>query len=378
MTTPAQPPPPEPPNVMYGRLLEAAHLTGYTSYRLLDIAEALLAGDAWRTVGPGFTDVNVFLRSTDLSRFNLGDGRPALVRRIKELQPEASNRAIAAAIGVSHGTVNNDIKADTGQDCPPDAELTPAGQHQPADTGQDCPPAEGYGAGAQAARLAQARRDRVKRDRDAQQRRDEQARAAAAAHPAQPTWRIEHGDFRHVLAGLRDIDAIITDPPYGREYLPLLADLAQWADTVLAPGGVLAVLLGQSWLPEAFAALGGARPYRWTAAYLTPGPGYASMQARVQSHWKPLVVYGGGPRFDDVVTVGGGDAGAAKVLHEWGQDYAAFGEIIGRLTDPGQTVADPFAGSGTTLAAAVAAGRHAVGADVDPAAVRAAQARLAG
>jgi hypothetical protein len=152
---------------MYGRLLEAAHLTGYTSYRLLDIAEALLAGDAWRTVGPGFTDVNVFLRSTDLSRFNLGDGRPALVRRIKELQPEASNRAIAAAVGVSHQTVNNDINPGTGNNLPPPAEDTPADQYQSAGTGNNLPPpAEGYRTGEQAARLAQARRDRIKRDRE--------------------------------------------------------------------------------------------------------------------------------------------------------------------------------------------------------------------
>jgi hypothetical protein len=32
-----------------------------------------------------------------------------LVRRIKELQPEASQRAIAEAIGVSHTTVDHDV-----------------------------------------------------------------------------------------------------------------------------------------------------------------------------------------------------------------------------------------------------------------------------
>jgi hypothetical protein len=37
--------------------------------------------------------------------------RPQLVRRIKELQPEASNRAIAEAIGVAPATVDRDIHA---------------------------------------------------------------------------------------------------------------------------------------------------------------------------------------------------------------------------------------------------------------------------
>ena len=70
------------------------------------------------------------------------------------------------------------------------------------------------------------------------------------------------------------------------------------------------------------------------------------------------------------------DSGRAKELHKWGQDFEAFGEIVRRLTAPGQTVADPFMGAGTTLLAAVTEGRHAVGADIDPAAVATARERL--
>jgi alkyl hydroperoxide reductase subunit AhpC len=36
---------------------------------------------------------------------------------------------------------------------------------------------------------------------------------------------IRVGDFRDALADLHDIDAIITDPPYPHEFIPLLADL---------------------------------------------------------------------------------------------------------------------------------------------------------
>jgi hypothetical protein len=46
----------------------------------------------------------------DFSAFNLQDKRPELVQRIKALQPEVSNRAIAAAIGVDEGTVRRDIR----------------------------------------------------------------------------------------------------------------------------------------------------------------------------------------------------------------------------------------------------------------------------
>ncbi len=224
--------------------------------------------------------------------------------------------------------------------------------------------------------LALDRAERIIRDREAQERRIEQARKEAAMQPAPTLADIRQGDFREVLADLENVDAIITDPPYPGEFLPLLADLAAWADKVLKPDGVLAVLMGQTYLPEVYRLLDGHRPYRWTACYLTPGNGYASMARRVQSNWKPLIVYGGGPRFGDVIRSEGQDA-AAKSNHKWGQDYGAFHAIVERLTARGQTIADPFMGSGTTLLAGYALGRHVIGADIDADSVTAAKQRLA-
>jgi DNA methylase len=134
--------------------------------------------------------------------------------------------------------------------------------------------------------------------------------------------------------------------------------------------------MGQTYLPEVYRLLDGHRPYRWTACYLTPGNGYASMARRVQSNWKPLIVYGGGPRFADIIRSEGLDA-SAKTHHKWGQDYSAFHTIIERLTARGQTVCDPFMGSGTTLLAAKALGRHAIGADIELDSVNTALERLA-
>ena len=224
--------------------------------------------------------------------------------------------------------------------------------------------------------VALDRAERIVRDRQAEQRRIDEARRQAAAAPIQATVDIRHGDFREVLADLTDVDAIITDPPYPGAFLPLLADLAVWADKVLAPDGVLAVLMGQTYLPDVYRLLDGYRPYRWTGCYLTLGAGYASMARRVQSNWKPLIVYGGGPRFSDVVRSEGTDAGA-KAHHKWGQDYNAFHTIVERLTKPGQIVVDPFMGSGTTLLAAAALGRHAIGCDTDQEHVATARERLA-
>lgn len=209
-----------------------------------------------------------------------------------------------------------------------------------------------------------SRAERIIRDREAEARRVEEAKQEAAALEVKPTVDIRHGDFREVLADLQNVDAIITDPPYPREYLPLLDDLAAWADKVLKPDGVLVVLFGQSYLPEVYRRLDGHRPYRWTACYSTPGQGYASRTAQCQSQWKPLLIYGGGPRFNDVFTATGRDA-AAKDNHKWGQDYNAFHDIVRTFTKAGQTVVDPFMGAGTTLLAGYAQGRNVIGCDID-------------
>lgn len=208
------------------------------------------------------------------------------------------------------------------------------------------------------------RAERIVRDREAEAKRVEQAKRDAEAREHAPNIDLRHGDFRQVLADIENIDAIITDPPYPREHLPLLDDLAAWADKVLTPDGVLAVLFGQTHLPEVYRRLDGHRPYRWTMAYLTPGNAYVSRSAQCQSNWKPVLIYGGGPRFADVLQSTGKDAGA-KDLHHWGQDYGAFHTLVKRLTSPGQTVADPFMGAGTTLLAAHAHGCHVIGADID-------------
>lgn len=223
--------------------------------------------------------------------------------------------------------------------------------------------------------VALDRADRIVRDREAAERRAAEAMAQQQHIKIGTRVVVQHGDFRNVLADLADVDAIITDPPYPGEYLPLLDDLATWADRVLAPDGVLVVLFGQTYLPEVFRRLDGRRPYRWTGCYLTPGAGYASMNCRVQSNWKPILVYGGGDRFADVFRAEGEDF-AAKSLHHWGQDYGAFHQIVERITKPGQTVVDPFMGSGTTLLAAKALGRHAIGCDINADHVAIARKRL--
>jgi hypothetical protein len=225
-------------------------------------------------------------------------------------------------------------------------------------------------------KLERKRADRIMRDRRAE--KDRLIKATKATEVSIKTLRIDlrQGDFRKVLADLKNVDAIITDPPYGKEFLPLLADLAKWADGALKPDGVLAVLMGQTHLPDVYRLLSGFRPYRWTCCLLTPGSGYVSHPRKIQSHWKPILIYGDGPRIDDTIRADT-DHENAQGLHKWGQGYGGFHELVKRLTSPGETVADPFMGSGTTLLAAHNLGCHVIGCDIEEQSVKTAQERLA-
>jgi hypothetical protein len=102
----------------YGRLREGLHLTGYSFERACEHLEWLLVDDRW-ALGGRFADVNVFMDSIRLDQFRaVAEQRKRIALRIKELQPDVSNRRIASALGVSHQTVNNDL---SGKNLPRDA-----------------------------------------------------------------------------------------------------------------------------------------------------------------------------------------------------------------------------------------------------------------
>lgn len=177
-------------------------------------------------------------------------------------------------------------------------------------------------------------------------------------------------DIRNGLPNIPDnsIDAIITDPPYPREYISLYAYLGEIAERVLKPGGSLLAMAGQSYLPDVVKLLNEFIGYHWCLAYLTPGGQAPHLFTRnVNTFWKPVIWCVKGTYSGDCI----GDVLKSDVndndkrFHHWGQSVSGFRDIMERFTDPGQTVLDPFLGGGTTGIVALSMGRSFIGCDID-------------
>ena len=167
-------------------------------------------------------------------------------------------------------------------------------------------------------------------------------------------------------------DAVVTDPPYPKEFLPVYSELAEAAANV----PLVAVMVGQSYLPEVLRRLCEHLRYRWTLAYLTPG-GQAVQQwpVKVNTFWKPVLLFGKSAEwFGDVVSGKVNDND--KRFHKWGQSESGMADLVERLTLPGHLVCDPFVGGGTTAVVSVALNRRFVGCDVDAKAVKETEARI--
>jgi N6-adenosine-specific RNA methylase IME4 len=90
----------------YGRLHEGLHIVGYTFERACEHLEWLLVDNRW-ALGGRFDDVNAFMDSIRLDQFRaVAEQRKRIALRIKELQPEVSNRRIAKTLGVGHDTID--------------------------------------------------------------------------------------------------------------------------------------------------------------------------------------------------------------------------------------------------------------------------------
>lgn len=182
--------------------------------------------------------------------------------------------------------------------------------------------------------------------------------------------KIIHGDMTdpeiQKLIEPESVDAIITDPPYPKEYLPLWDDLAKLAKRVLKPSGLLITYSGQMYLDIVMEKLSKELQYYWILSMIQPGSATKVFGRNVLVGWKPILIFQKPPfkqinSFYDVFK----SEQREKDLHEWQQSESGVLELIEKFTLEGQIILDPFAGSGTTLAMAVKNNRKAIGIEKD-------------
>jgi site-specific DNA-methyltransferase (adenine-specific) len=220
--------------------------------------------------------------------------------------------------------------------------------------------------------------------KDKEQEKKAQAKAAVPDDlpPAGERYMVHHGALSKAGNEVADgsVDWVITDPPYGKEYLHLYGELSDFAARVLRPGGSVICMAGQSYLPEIIEQLAKHLNYHWVLAYHTPGGQSAQLwERKVNTFWKPLLWFVKdryeGDWIGDVCRSDVNDND--KRHHRWGQSESGMADIIERFTYPGQTICDPFCGGGTTGVVAVRMKRLFVGIDCDKEAVATALRRLA-
>jgi len=191
-------------------------------------------------------------------------------------------------------------------------------------------------------------------------------------------YELIHGDLIEISNQIKNnsLDWIITDPPYPKEFLPLIDKLGKFSKQKLKLNGSLICMIGQSYLPEVYFKLSKYLKYNWTCAYLMPGDAITVWPKKVTTGWKPLLWFVNGNYEKDYIYDIFRSEKKEKDYHHWGQSESGMKNIIEQFTDPGELICDPFLGGGTTGVIAIKTNRLFIGIDCDIKAINITKKRL--
>lgn len=198
------------------------------------------------------------------------------------------------------------------------------------------------------------------------------------------------GNCMDVMQEIRNVDHVITDPPYnvraddialeGRSAMK--RDFGEWDQEwqavpflnqviqLIAPGGSLLSFTSDRLL-SSFREADGWKPRGtivWVKTNPAPHPRPAYVQATefivwLQRDGAPAVWNGTGYTLN--VLTYGACSGLERTKHPTQKPESLLCDLITRHTNAGEMILDPFMGSGTTLVAAKRLGRQAIGIDAD-------------
>jgi site-specific DNA-methyltransferase (adenine-specific) len=177
-------------------------------------------------------------------------------------------------------------------------------------------------------------------------------------------YKLHLGDCLEYMAGMADgsVDAVITDPPYGIDFLGNDWDktIPDWIGSARRIGKLVIFTTAP------------------TTLWDYPRPDWVAVWHRKHSSsrqksggfnlWSPIVVYGQIKIPADLYTTHFGTYWREhkKIDHPSPKPEELYRWIIEWSTNPNDTIFDPFMGSGTTGVACAQTGRNFIGCEIDP------------
>ncbi len=189
------------------------------------------------------------------------------------------------------------------------------------------------------------------------------------------SFTLHIGDCLDPVTGLaslayKSVDHVITDPPYGVEFGYSDHD----DDASTHPAFVASFMQHVLRLPSACALVfsGTAQAFeypapKWMCAWIKPG---STGRSRLGGfcEFEPILVYGK-PRkrvYHDYTSLpSAANLSTIGIGHPCPKPIGLMEWCVRNFTDPGETILDPFAGSGTTGVAAIRLGRKFIGWEKD-------------
>lgn len=195
------------------------------------------------------------------------------------------------------------------------------------------------------------------------------------------SWFVHQGDYRN---NLDSADLILTDPPYGNFFgnqrkniktAVVQGDDLSWLDgfgdfvRVVCPDGPVVLFADRSGYSKIQASLVGQGLFFINDAVWVKKPwgiGYNFRPAH-----EHIMLFAGvktvrARHYSLSSVLVHSKVSSAKKLHPTQKPVSLLAELIRGFSLPGQTVCDPFVGSGSTGVAALQEGRNFIGSEIDP------------
>lgn len=225
---------------------------------------------------------------------------------------------------------------------------------------------------------------RAKTNRESIDRKEKMTRLEAELleePDASDRIRLYHSAFQDLESKARiepgSAKLIVTDPPYGNEFIDQWEELGAFAKRVLEPGGLLVAHVGQFRLDEKIKHLGQNLTYQWMVNSCWNGKGNLFLPLNCISKWIPVLIFSNGDwkklgRWCDLLN---GHA-KEKQWHPWQRPLAEIERLVSYFSQPGDLISDPCGGGFTTAVACQRLGRRCISCDVEKSSVISGQERL--